>query len=414
MAVTVPASTPPVPARLTLSELIDREKHRRRRRWLIGVAVIISVIALGLGGWWLARPGPVPLAARFRSELVTHGDLVRDVRATGRVDAVSSVSVGAEISGRIATVEVDYNDHVTTGQIMARFDRSALEAQRAQSQATLAAAKAQLAQARFDLEQARRNRIRSDELYANKAVTQQEHEATTTATALAEARWSAAEASVAAQEAAATVARTNLDHTVIRAPIDGIVITRDIDPGQTVASVLQSPVLFVVAADLRQMEVGAAIDEADIGEVAIGQSASFTVNAWPDRVFDGVVTEVRNSARVLQDVVTYEAVVRVDNTSLALKPGMTASVRVHTASVRDTDLVPNAALRFTPPGEAPAAQGRRVWRLESGALTSRVVRPGVTDGELTAIEAGAVSPGTRVLVDLTPEGKQAYGLVQPR
>ena len=411
MAATVPA---PVQDRPTLAALIEREKHRRRRRWLVGVAVLALAAALGVGIWWLARPGPVPLAARFRTEPVTHGELVRDVRATGRVDAVSSVSVGAEISGRIATVEVDYNDHVTAGQLMARFDRSALEAQRAQSQATLSAARAQLAQAKFDLEQARRNRIRADELFTNKAMTQQEHEAATTATSLADARRNAAEASVAAQEAAATVARTNLDHTVIRAPIDGIVITRNIDPGQTVASVLQSPVLFVVAADLRQMEVGAAIDEADIGEVAVGQQASFTVNAWSDRVFEGAVTEVRNSARVVQDVVTYEAVIRVDNTSLALKPGMTASVRVHTARAKDTDMVPNAALRFTPPGEAAdAAQEPRVWLLESGLLRSRVVRPGVSDGEATAIEAGAIAPGTRVLVDLTPEGKQAYGLAHP-
>lgn len=404
-------ATQPSPKTVSLVSLIEREKRRRQRRLAVWVGLAGATALVGVGVYFAARPRPAPMPERFRSVAVAHGDVVREVRATGRVDAVSSVSVGAEISGRIATVEVDFNDHVTAGQVMARFDRSALEAQRAQSEALLASAKAQLAQAKSDLVQAHRNKQRADELFANGAMALQEHETVVTAAALSEARLGAAAATVAAQAAMATVSKTNLEHTIIRAPIDGMVITRNIDPGQTVASMLQAPVLFMVAADLRKMQVAAAIDEADIGEVENGQSASFTVNAWPDRVFKGAVIEVRNSPQLVQDIVTYDAVISVDNLDLALKPGMTASVRIRTATTRDTASVPNAALHFTPPGEARAPASAEVWVLEANQLTAVPVHAGLTDGEVTAIAKGALPEGTRVLVDLTPEGKKAYGLV---
>jgi HlyD family secretion protein len=403
-------TAPVQPGRTALVTLIDREQRRRKRRLVVWVslAVLAPVVAVGL--YFLLRPGPVPLEARFRAAAVAHGPLVREVRATGRVEAVSSVSVGAEISGRIAEVLVDYNDRVDAGQVMARFDQAALEAQRAQAEAQLAAARAQVAQAALDLAQARRNAQRADTMFSQGGQSPQEHEAATTAASIAQARLGAAEAAVAAQAAAATVARTNLAHAVIHAPIDGVVITRNIDPGQTVASMLQSPVLFVVAADLRRMEVEAAIDEADIGEVAVGQRASFTVNAWPGTVFEGKVTEVRNAAKVVQDVVTYGAVLAVDNLELKLKPGMTASVRVRTAAVPETDAVPNAALQFTPPGERRVADAAGVWVLEGKAVRLVPVQPSLSDGESTAIAAGALPAGAKVLVDLTPEGKLAYGL----
>jgi HlyD family secretion protein len=399
------------PGRTALVTLIDREQRRRKRRLVIWISLAVLVPVASVGLYLLLRPGPVPLEARFRTAAVAHGPLVREVRATGRVDAVASVSVGAEISGRIAQVLVDYNDRVVAGQVMARFDRSALEAQRAQAEAQLAAARAQAAQAALDLAQARRNEQRSQTMFAQGGESPQDHEAAATAAAIAEARLGAAQASVAAQAAAAAVARTNLDHSVIHAPIDGVVITRNIDPGQTVASMLQAPVLFIVAADLRKMEVEAAIDEADIGEVAVGQVGSFTVNAWPGTVFEGRVTEVRNAARVVQDVVTYGAVIAVDNLELKLKPGMTASVRVRTAAAEETDAVPNAALQFTPPGQQRAPASAGVWVLEGQALRLVPVVATLSDGESTAIASGAVPSGAKVLVDLTPEGKQAYGLV---
>jgi HlyD family secretion protein len=407
---TLPASAKLESARQTsLPALIEREARRRNRRRALWLSVLVGSIAAGVGVFFATRPRPVPMSARFRSGEVTVADLVREVRATGYVEAVSTVAVGAEISGRVATVEVDFNQQVKAGQVLARFDITALEAQRAQSAAMALNASAQVKQARSDLRQAARNKTRADALFAQAAQPVSEHEAAVTALSIAQARVSAAEASLAAQSALATVARSNLEHAVIRAPIDGIVITRNIDPGQTVASVMTTPVLFTVAADLRKMEVLASIDEADIAQVEVGQTTEFTVTAWQERVFTGKVTEVRNAARVVQDVVTYAAVVEASNLDLALKPGMTASVRVRTGEKKGATQVSNAALRFTPSGEAPSTTPR-VWVLENDVPVAHRVTPGLTDGERTVIGDGELKPGTLVLLDLTAEGKKAYGL----
>jgi HlyD family secretion protein len=335
--------------------------------------------------------------------------VLREVRATGHVEAVTTVQVGAEISGRIATVEVDYNAVVKAGDVLARFDREALLAQQKQVLATLTAARSALEQAKTDREHTARDLARADQLHRSRAITDADFDNAASAARLALQRVAASEANLAAQEAAYNVAKTNLDHSIIHAPIDGIVITRNVDPGQTVASMFQTPVLFTVAADLRKMRVIAAIDEADIGEVAVRQQASFTVNAYPDRIFHGVVTEVRNSPVVVQDVVTYEAVIEVDNTDLALKPGMTASARVRTATAEATLRVPAAALRFTPPGEKKTDRPE-VWLLQGSTLRHVEVTPGVSDGELTAIAFGPIEAGQKLLIDLTPQGKKAYGL----
>ncbi|MBL8916203.1 MAG: efflux RND transporter periplasmic adaptor subunit [Archangium sp.] len=402
-------STPGLAVRnTTLPALIERERARRRRlfTWLA-----IGLVALGGLGAVLAftRPRPVPMAARFRTAPLTTGDVIREVRATGALEAVSTVSVGAEISGRIATVEVDFNQRVTAGQVLARFDVAALEAQRAQSAAVALGARAQLEQAKSDFEQAQRTKTRSDTLFAQKVQTDAEHEAAVTALSIARARVAASEATLAAQTALATVARTNLEHAIIRAPIDGVIITRNIDPGQTVASMFATPVLFTVAADLRKMEVLASVDEADIAQVTPGQTATFTVTAFPNRVFEGSVTEVRNAARIVQDVVTYGVVVSVDNLDLALRPGMTASVKIRTGFTGQTTRVPNAALRFTPPGQ-PKSADTRVWWLDGDTLQSRTVQPGLTDGEDTALADPGLPANVALLVDLSPEGKKAYGL----
>jgi len=226
-----------------------------------------------------------------------------------------------------------------------------------------------------------------------------------------EQRVMAAEAQVLAQQAASTLAKTNLDRTVIRAPIDGVVITRNIDPGQTVASMLQTPVLFRVAADLRKMHAIAAVDEADTGEVAVGQRATFTVNAYPNRIFTGIVSQVRNSPEVVQDVVTYGTEVEVDNSDLALKPGMTASVHIITASSNDSLRVPAAGFQFTPPGESSRG-GSGVWTLSGGGLRHVALQAGVSDGELTSVPLAALPVGTQVVYELTAEGRKAYGITR--
>jgi HlyD family secretion protein len=405
-ALAVPGSALP---KRTLAELIQRENRRRRRRLVLIASIVAALPILAIVIWLFVRPKPVPLAARFRTVAATQGDVVREVRATGHLEAVTTVQIGAEISGRIATVEVDYNDRVKEGQVLARFDRAALQAQLAQIQATLAAAHAALEQAKTDRERTARDKDRAEQLFASRSLSATERDNAVAAARLAEQRVSAAEAQVAAQQAAYSLAKTNLDHTIIRSPIDGIVVTRNVDPGQTVASMLQTPVLFTVAADLRKMHVVAAVDEADIGEVAHGQAATFTVNAYPNRTFEGVVTEVRNSPVIVQDVVTYGTEVEVDNPDLALKPGMTASVRIRTAVAKDTLRVAAAAVNFAPPGEKPDGKPG-VWLIASGRLERVDVQPGVSDGVLTAIAPGAIAPGDAVLVELTPDGRKAYGI----
>jgi HlyD family secretion protein len=391
-----------------LSEIIAREGARRRRRRLLRWAWVSVLLVIAVAAWWMLRPRPLPFAARFRVQPITLGAIVREVTATGNVDAITTVQVGAEISGRIATVNVDYNDPVRAGQVLAQLDRTVLAAQLAQSENAVAAARAALGQARATLEKAVIDSSRALQLWATKAITDADRDAAVSAARVARQAASAARAQLAAAQAADAVARTNLDHTVIRAPIDGVIITRNIDPGQTVASVLQTPVLFTVAADLRKMQVVAAVDEADVGEVATGQVATFTVNAYPDRVFQGVVTQVRNSPVIVQDVVTYGTVIEVSNTDLALKPGMTASVRIRIAEEQHAVRVPNAALLFTPPRHAAAA-GPGVWVVAGATLQRVSVHPGISDGELTAIAPGDLAGGAAVVVGLTPQGRAAFG-----
>ncbi|HEX2677209.1 MAG TPA: efflux RND transporter periplasmic adaptor subunit [Polyangiales bacterium] len=403
--------TPSLPLRRgTLPELIERETHRRLRRRAYVWGSVVALLVLAVAAYVALRPKPLPFNERFRQAAITRGDVVREVQATGRLEALVTVSVGAEISGRIASVEADYNQVVRVGQVLASFDRAALQAQLAQARAGSAASEMLLAQAKTDRAQAARTLQRVMRLHDGSAASDADREAAEAAAQLATQRVEAAEAQLAAQRATLALAQTNLEHTTIRAPIDGIVIARNIDPGQTVASALQAPTLFTVAADLRKMRVIAAVDEADIGEVHAGQEASFSVNAYPERVFHGRVVEVRNAPVVVQDVVTYGAVIEVDNLDLALKPGMTASSRIRTGSVHDVLRVSDTALRFTPPEQLktskPTSPG--LWRVDGAALRRVSVRTGLSDGELTAIESDELRPNDRVVVDLTAGGRALY------
>jgi HlyD family secretion protein len=396
-------------ARRSLADIVDREARRQTRRRVFGIVAAVLAALLATALYLVLRPKPLPFAARFRLAAVSTGPIVREVRATGRVEALVTVQVGAEISGRIASVEVNYNQRVQEGQVLARFDRAALEAQLAQAKAGLAAAVMALEQAKTEAARAETNLMRTTRLFAEHALSDADRDTATSNARLAQQRVQAAESQVAAQRATHALARTNLDHALIRSPIDGIVISRNIDPGQTVASVLQSPTLFTVAADLRRMRVVAAVDEADIGDVREHQRASFTVNAYPERVFEGDVVEVRNSPVVIQDVVTYGTVIEADNLDFALKPGMTVSARIRTAEVASAARVPNGALHFTPPEHA-VPNGSGAWTLDGTQLRYVPLRLGISDGELTEVLAGDLPAGTRVVVELTPEGRTAYGI----
>jgi len=397
-----------LPQTQPLAQLVNRERARRRRTRVWRWAVVGLMLVALIGAWRTFRPRPVPLAARFRAQPVTRGDVVREVRASGSLEAIKTVQVGAQTSGRLATVNVDYNDHVSAGQVLAEFDLTPLRVQLSQAQATLQATRWSLEQAKSDNDKAQRDVVRAEELWKRRIFSDADHDTAVNTAHVAAQRVTAAESQVAAQEAATNLIRTNLDYAVIKAPIDGVIITRNVDPGQTVASAFQTPVLFSLAADLRKMRVVVPVDQADIGGVRRGQPVAFTVDAYPNRVFQGAVTKVRKSPVTVQEVVTYGAEVEVNNGDLALNPGMTAAARIRTAFAPNAIRVPSASLRFTPPGERKADQPA-IWMVDGGALRRVSVEPGISDGEFTEVISAVLAVGTPVLVDLTPEGRKAYG-----
>ncbi len=397
------------PSQNALAALISGEQRGRRRRITIRSVVAVLVLAAIAGlAWWL-RPPPLSLADTYRTQAVRRGPIVREVTATGRVEPRSSVEVGAQVSGRIETVAVDFNDHVEAGQVLARFDTRSLQAQADQAEAAITASKANHRRAKVDQAAATTRLQRIARLHDRGIESDEALENAQSAVELAKAAVSAASADIGLKRAAADLAKANLENAEVRSPISGTVVSRNVEAGQTLASTLQTPVLFVIAEDLTRMRVVASIDEADMGEVRPEQAATFTVDAFDDRKFDATVTELRIAPKIVQNVVTYEAVLTVDNPDLLLRPGMTASVKITTAAIDDALSVPSAALRFLPPEHADEPQAHRIWLLVDDELQHVHVTPGIDDGSYTQVTAeGDLAVGTEVVVDLTPEGRKLF------
>lgn len=318
-------------------------------------AIVIGVLAVGAAGFWLWKGRGGDETQRFRTAAVEQGDIQVAISATGTLGALSTVDVGSEISGKVEEVLVDFNDRVTRGQVIARIDPTTFDAQIAQGDAAIASARAALMTAQANLRNAELSYDRSRELAAQKLVSRGDLDQALATRDQARAQVAQAEAQIRQQEASTRNARLNLGRTVIRSPVDGVVLTRAIEPGQTVAASLQAPVLFKIAEDLSRMEIVLSVDESDIGQVRAGQPVSFTVDAYPDRRFRGEVSQVRLSAANTNNVVTYPVVVAVDNADQALLPGLTANAEIE-VSRRDNVLkVPNAAMRFKPPTDPTAA-----------------------------------------------------------
>ena len=357
---------------------------------------------LGIVITWFFVRGESPVS--YETVEARRGTLTLSVTATGALEAVTTVEVGSEISGLVESVLVDVNDRVQRGQVLARLDTERLRAEVTQAEANLTAARASAEQARATFEEQRLQTQRTERLAAQDYTSSQELETARAARARAEAAVTSAEAQVSVASAALDVAQTTLRKASICSPIDGLVLSRAIDPGQAVAASFQTPVLFTLAQDLTQMELHVDVDEADVGQVEAGQSATFTVDAYPERAFPATVTKVHYASKTVSGVVTYEAVMTVNNADGALRPGMTATATITTDTVSDALLVPNSALRFTPPeaaAEARAADGEVVWALEDDTPVAIPVTPGRTDGQWTAVRVGDVTPGQSLLVNIT-------------
>jgi HlyD family secretion protein len=400
------------------------------RRWIIGgvgVVVALFVASRFIGG---------PAQPKFLFAEITQGGLTVTVTATGQLQPRNQVEVGPEISGQIDKVHVDFNDRVTLGQPLAEMDTDNLKAKVLQARASLESAKAKLEETRATATEAQTKANRARELFGRGNASKQELDAATAAESRAKASVSSAVAQVAVAEANLAADQTNLSKAEIKSPINGIVLSRKVEPGQVVAATFQTPVLFTLAEDLTAMELIVDVDEADIGQVREGQESVFTVDAFPDRQFPATITQVRFAPRSAEGVVTYQAVLSVDNSDLLLRPGMTATAGITTATRGDATLVPNAALRFVPPGMGPTVAVERsfgppaqapglfrvfappmpreqaaapkarvgglqkVWIMRDGRPVPVDVKVGLTDGTNTEIVEGALTPGQQVMVGM--------------
>ncbi|WP_342317041.1 efflux RND transporter periplasmic adaptor subunit [Lysobacter sp. FW306-1B-D06B] len=340
---------------------------RKPTPWIrhgIAAAVVLALVA---GGVYLYRQrGAEASAGAYRTVPVERGDIRVAISSTGTLSAISTVTVGSQVSGQVTDVLVDYNDEVKKGQIIARIDPKTYEAQIAQGNAQIASAHASLNQAQATLLNAELDYKRKADLGARQLVARSDVDLAKATLDQARAQVNAAQASIRQQTASTQTTQVNLDRTVIRSPVDGVVLTRSIEPGQTVAASLQAPELFTIAEDLAKMKIELAVDEADIGQVKAGQNVSFTVDAFPDRQFRGTVEQVRLSATTTNNVVTYPVVVTVDNSDGTLLPGLTVNAEIEVSQRDDVLKVSNAALRYKPadagqnaPGAAPQAGGPR-------------------------------------------------------
>jgi HlyD family secretion protein len=397
----------------------------RRRFWLVaagGVAILAGVLL------WLSGDGKD--SVQYRTEALRRGDLVVTVSATGNLQPTNQVDVGSELSGTIEAVFVDDNDVVTKSQVLARLDTTKLQNQLTQSRASLKAAQARVLEAAASVEEARANLARLRhvaELSGGKVPSQADLDAASATLKRSEAAAASAAAAVNQWRAAVGVDETNIELSSIRSPIDGIVLSRQIEPGQTVAAMMQAPVLFTLAENLTQMKLEVDVDEADVGQVQKGQQATFTVDAWPGRAYPSEITRVGYGSQEQDGVISYKTVLTVNNDDLSLRPGMTATAEITTQRRENVLLAPNAALRFAPPPEPADAQpktsivgslvprpprgtqpganrdagsgAQRVWILRKAAPVAVPVRTGASDGTLTEVSGEALQEGMQVITE---------------
>lgn len=409
-----------------------------KRKGIVVIVVVLLLVGFVGAAFW--RLGDGAKESAYVTAPAQKGDITQVVSATGTFQAVVTVQVGSQVSGTIVKLSADFNSKVKKGQVIAELDQAKFNARVDEEKANLLATRAQLAKAKVSLEDARRVLERAKELRKRDFISQSELDAAQTAFDAAAAQYEVGRAQVEQAQAALNQASVDLTNTIIRSPVDGIVISRNIDVGQTVAASLQAPTLFTIANDLSKMEVHTSVDEADVGNVWEGQEVIFTVDAHPTRRFRGRVSQVRHAPSIVQNVVTYDAVVGVDNRELLLKPGMTANVEFLVSHKSEVLRIPNVALRFKPPEEKQHAQevirqanrtagsgrarrvggdrsrraasgdrkdGRwvRIYLLKEEQPSSVQVRVGITDGSYSEVLEGDIEEGQQVILALGDAAK---------
>ena len=410
------------------------------------VAAILVLAGTGYGFW---RWGSSPKESPYVTMPVQRGNVTQVVSSTGTLQAVITVLVGSQISGTIDKLFADFNTKVKAGEVVAQLNQDKFKAAVDQARANLLAAESNLAKAKVSVVDAQRTLERNRELRKRDLMPQSELDAAQTAYDAALAQVEVNKAQSAQAQAGLNQATVDLNNTVIRSPVDGIVISRNVDVGQTVAASLQAPTLFTIANDLAKMEVHTNVDEADVGNVTEGQEVTFTVDSFPARRFKGQVHQVRNAPTVVQNVVTYDAVVRIDNKEQLLKPGMTANVQFLVSRKEGVLTIPNMAMRFKPPDQKDEAQellrreqtraaptvgarktsrspggggggggrgGRRItlYVLSAGKAEPVEVQLGITDGSKTEVGDGDLKENDPVIIGLTSAGTQSQtGVVNP-
>jgi HlyD family secretion protein len=391
-----------------------------------GCLLVVSVVAV----YFLRDSNK---GEKYETVEVDRGDIVEKITATGTINPVITVRVGSQVSGRIAKIFADYNSQVEQGQVIAQLETDVYQTRVAQAEANFQLAKAQEQESKVALLDAENNLRRINDLSKGMVASERELEIAETTYKAAKAAHSAAVARTKQAQALLTSAKVDLEYTTIYSPVDGIVISRNCDVGQTVVASFQTPDLFLIAKDLTKMQVEAYVDEADIGKVAVGQEVLFTVDAFPERVFNGRVSQVRFAPREEQNVVTYATVIEVDNPDLSLRPGMTATVSVITNKKRDALRVESIALRFKADPEddsltkndihqderaenekAPLNPQQILWVLsENEQVKPVLVRTGISDGNYTQLLDESVEEGERVIVGYVSQWKQSKSSDRP-
>ena len=425
-------NTTTTPSGTELQALLDEAPQRVWwRRSVIWIGLTIA-LAIGAGVYYWQSNAKSSAAPVFVTEPAAKGKLTLSVSANGTLQPTTSVNIGSELSGTVLRVLVDVNDKVKKGQVLLELDTAKLGDQVARSRAALSAALAKVAQAGATVKEAKGNLARLEEvarLSGGKVPSQAELDSgrATLERALAEER--SAHASVADARAAAATDETNLSKASIRSPIDGVVLTRNVDPGNAVAASLQAVTLFVLSEDLSKLRLQVNVDEADVGAVKVGQKASFTVSAYPSRKYPAKIYRVAYGSTITDNVVTYITYLEVDNSDLSLRPGMTASATITATERQDVLLVPNTSLRFTPSlGAGAKAKGgivssllprmpqgarktaggsgtaKQVWVLRDGAAVAVSVNTGISDGRMTEVIDGELQAGMLVITDQRAAG----------